>query len=93
MSGTSRIRPPTQYADTTPSGSASITASGPFSNCRSTVAGPVAKVAFADAFFGAGRRDDDVGLVALAAGRTDADGSRQVPAEVPAMRNPPRTSR
>ncbi|MET9662757.1 hypothetical protein [Streptomyces sp. NPDC006510] len=62
MAGTSRTRPPTQYADTFPS-SQSITASGPFSKRGSTAA---AVVFFATAFFAPGRRED-VGLAALLA--------------------------
>jgi hypothetical protein len=68
LAGTSRTRPPTQYADTCPS-SQSTTASGPFSKRGSTAADAV--VFFATAFFAPGRRDDAAaGLaVLLAAGR------------------------
>lgn len=69
LAGTSRTRPPTQYADTCPS-SQSITASGPFSKRGSTAA----LVFFATAFFAPGRRDDVDGLTALLAaafGRDD----------------------
>ncbi|MDQ0605547.1 hypothetical protein QF037_009980 [Streptomyces canus] len=63
LAGTSRTRPPTQYADTCPS-SQSTTARGPFSK-RGSVAATV--VVFAAAFFAPGRRDVAVGLVPLAA--------------------------
>ncbi len=70
FAGTSRTRPPTQYANTWPS-STSTTASGPFSKRGSA---PSARVLAGAAFFAPGRRDVDDGL-AVCAGRDPAAGA------------------
>ncbi len=70
LAGTSRTRPPVQYASTCPS-STSTTASGPFSNRGSM---PPAGVPAGAAFFAPGRRDVDDGLV-VRAGRGAAAGA------------------
>lgn len=71
MAGTSRIRPPGQYASTWPS-STSTTASGPFSNRAATGAGGPAGAAF----FTSGWRDvDDVLAVRAGRGAAAAGGA------------------
>lgn len=60
FAGTSRTRPPTQYANTCPPVSTSTTASGPFPKRGSATAGAAAGLAVA--FFAAGCLDAD-GLV------------------------------
>jgi hypothetical protein len=73
LAGTSRTRPPTQYADTCPS-SQSMTASGPFSKRGSTAAAAGVVFFAAVFFFAPGSRDDAAVLAELLAAAFGRDG-------------------